>query len=211
MSGIREAENALFDEWESLSPDGGYFNRDGVVDPGQWESERGQQILFLMKDTDGLREDLRDFLCRGGRGQTWNTVVRWAGALSGGSTAVPDFERRRDILRHLCVVNLKKYAGGPRVSDDAVRQAAETDRTYLRLQLQLYRPTLALACGKSSVFSSVWALEEAGPEILHDRESGLRFYHSALLHCPVVEIRHPNRANVAEWCRRLEKFRVLVL
>lgn len=206
MSGIREAEDALFEAWEAASQCGGYFNRDGVADPGQWESERKFRLLFLMKDTDGLREDLRDFLCRGGRGQTWNTVVRWTEALMGGSTAVPDWKHRREVLRRLCVVNLKKCSGGAQVSDNAVRQAAETDRACLKRQLSLYRPTLALACGKGSVFPSVWSLEETGPEILRDRESGLRFYDSALLHCPVVELRHPNRANAEDWCRRLSKF-----
>lgn len=206
MSGIREAEDALFAEWEIASPDEGYFNRDGVVDPEWWEEERGLRLLFLMKDTDGLQEDLRDFLFRGGRGQTWNTVVRWAEALLGGSTAVPDWERRREILRQLCVVNLKKRSGGSRILDTVVRQAMERNRTYLRRQLSLYRPTLALACGKRSVFPAIWTLEEARPEIWQDRESGLRCYHSALLHCPVVELRHPNRANAEDWCRRLSKF-----
>ena len=84
MSGIRKAENTLFDQWETAFSGRGYFNRDGVVNPGQWESEREFRRLFLMKDTDRLREDLRDFLDRGGRGQTWNTVVRWAEVLSGG-------------------------------------------------------------------------------------------------------------------------------
>lgn len=152
MSGIRKAENTLFDQWETAFSGGGYFNRDGVVNPGQWESERDVRLLFLMKDTDRLREDLRDFLDRGGRGQTWNTVVRWAEALSGGSTAMPDGERRRAVLRRLCVVNLKKCSGGSRVSDDVLRQAAETDQIYLKQQLSIYRPTLALACGKGSVF-----------------------------------------------------------
>ena len=209
MSGIKEAENALFDQWETASLCEGYFNRDGVVDPGQWKSEREFRLLFLMKDTDGLREDLRDFLCRGGRGQTWNTVVRWAEALSGGrSVSIPDLESRREVLRRLCVVNLKKYSGGPRVSDDAVRQTAETDRTYLRRQLSLYRPTLALACGKGSVFPAAWTLEENRPEVLRDDGSGLRYYHSALLCCPVVELRHPNRANAEAWCQELRKFEI---
>ena len=211
MSGVRKAENTLFDQWETVFSGGGYFNRDGVVNPGQWESEREVRLLFLMKDTDRLREDLRDFLDRGGRGQTWNTVVRWAEALSGVSTAMPDGERRREVLRRLCVVNLKKCSGGSRVSDDVLRQAAETDQIYLKQQLSIYRPTLALACGKGSVFPAAWALEEKPPEILQDDGSGLRFYHSALLRCPVTELRHPNRANAEEWCRKLKKFKIPVL
>lgn len=39
MSGIMETEDALFDEWETVSPGGGYFNRDGVADPKRWEAE----------------------------------------------------------------------------------------------------------------------------------------------------------------------------
>lgn len=211
MSGIRAAEDALFAKWEITSTGSGYFNRDGVVDPERWEQAGGLRLLFLMKDTNGLQEDLRDFLDRGGRGQTWNAVVRWTGALSGGSTAVPDWKRRREVLRQLCVVNLKKRSGDSRVSDDTVRQAAETDRMYLKQQLSLYLPTLALACGKDSVFPAMRALEEIQPEVLRDSESKLRYYHSALLRCPVAELRHPNRANVENWCQNLEKFQSSIL
>lgn len=58
---------------------------------------------------------------------------------------------------------------------------------------------------------AAWALEENQPEILRDDGSELRFYHSALLHCPVAELCHPNLANAEEWCRNLKKFEISVL
>lgn len=162
-----------------------------------------------MKDTDGLQEELLDFLYRGGREQTWNTVVRWVGALSGESIAAPDWKSRRDVLRRLCIVNLIKALRRVPGFGQCGAAGRKTDQAYLKRQLSLYCPTLALACGKGSVFPAIWALEESRPEIFQNRKSGLRYYHSALLRCPVAELRHPNRANVEDRCGRLSKFQIL--
>ena len=86
MSGIRKAENTLFDQWETAFSGGGYFSRDGVVNPGQWESEREFRLLFLMKDTDGCGRTCGIFLIveAGGR-----PGIRWSAGQRRSPAGVP--------------------------------------------------------------------------------------------------------------------------
>ncbi|MBQ9677780.1 MAG: hypothetical protein IJV44_06555 [Prevotella sp.] len=117
---IRAEENKLFQKWiDNTHVEDFVF--DGVVNPSEWY-EMPIRIVFLLKETNGFRDDLRVFLDSGGRWMTWNNVARWTYALR--QMYIKDVnpqwesvnrinkEKRKYNLRKVAVINVKKQMGG---------------------------------------------------------------------------------------------------
>ena len=73
---IRDSEEELFAEWRAKRPG---FVSDGVVHEDTY-LQSSRKLLFVLKEVNspGVGDwDLRDFLKRGDRPQTWDNVTRW--------------------------------------------------------------------------------------------------------------------------------------
>ena len=117
---IRESEDALFSNWQGRECYVKSFVMDGVVDQDEWQTQE-THVLFLLKEANGenWNGDLRTFLHKGGKGQTWNNIARWAcGIISGYAFSNADAaaNERTKWLRKIAVVNVKK-AGGRSYTD----------------------------------------------------------------------------------------------
>lgn len=143
-------ENKLLDEWAAQVPG---FIRDGVVDAEKY-CEAPIKILVVLKEVNGGSDwDLRDFLRKGGRAQTWNVVARWVqnmfnldcepawSDLNSGNE-----ERRLRVLSSICAINVKKTSGKDVANNKDILAAAVRDREYLKKQIELYRPDIVI-CG----------------------------------------------------------------
>ena len=157
---LTDRENDLFDEW-SQELGNKPFIKDGAVNPKAHE-RCCVKLLFVLKevnDPDGSGWDLRGFLKKGGRAQTWNNVARW---VEGIETVVKRGEIRRwdDLpdtkaleqdrkkwLRKVVVVNLKKTPGGGSADEDELEEAVNRDRNRIEQQLSLYAPDYVIMCG----------------------------------------------------------------
>ena len=69
---MRNKENELFNKIFE-----GSKYRDGIVNPEKWE-KTSTKVMFVLKETNGLDGDLRDFLKAGGKCTTWNNIARWS-------------------------------------------------------------------------------------------------------------------------------------
>jgi hypothetical protein len=163
---LRAMEEELFAEWRAKRPG---FVADGVVaEDAYLQSE--QKLLFILKevnDPDGGDWDLREYLRNGGRSQTWNNITRWVEGIRRPSDDIPwsdlaeiDEERRRETLRSIAAVNLKKTPGGHTTDSPVLAKIAEQDKALLKRQLMLYDPDLIVCCGTSDTFHWLVSLED---------------------------------------------------
>ena len=116
---IQVQDDDIFARWNVHRPD---LVRDGIVDGGLWLSSPVRTV-FVLKEVHAhkhTRWDLRDFLAGGARNgaMTWNNVTRWVlGGAPEADPLAPELRGptqglRAKALRSICVVNLKKNAGG---------------------------------------------------------------------------------------------------
>jgi hypothetical protein len=161
MDDLEALEDRLFAEWKARREG---VVRDGAVDPGRYVQSDPRVLLVLkeVNDNDGGGWDLRHFLQRGGRGQTWNTVARWMKGMAALDQDLPwdevsevDAGTRRRQLRRLCVMNLKKTPGGASSDANEIRRAAEMNSDLLNRQFRLYDPDIVICGGTNEIFSDV--------------------------------------------------------
>lgn len=153
---LRQREEALFARWSAGRSS---FVPDGLVDPDTFQAT-SPRVVFLLKEvnhTSGTPFDLRSYLHRGGRGMTWNTVVRWTWLLRDLFPADADLTRparrrvspadRQSTLRTLAVVNVKKAPGASRANYDQILNAVRQDRLFISRQVLLYSADIVVAGG----------------------------------------------------------------
>jgi hypothetical protein len=158
---IPQSLDELFDEWESRYP-GCLLVRDGVINPGAWETAP-QRIVFLLKENNcGPRsfsarqapEYQRDFRLLCNR-DPWREIGQWAYALLH-LPSTPDFATAdrhfAEACRQIAVVNLKKIAGDNSSQAEKITEYARRDGELLQAQLAILDPDTVVCCGKALVF-----------------------------------------------------------
>ncbi len=119
-------------------------------------------ILKEVNDPAGGGWDLREFLSKGGRSQTWNNVTRWVhGIRNLGSLPNWDFhaeitnEFRSETLKSICAINLEKSPGTYTTDYASLDAVANEDKEYIRRQYSIYDPDLSICGGTGYLFKSV--------------------------------------------------------
>ena len=153
-------ENELLDSWANNTPG---FIRDGVVVPEEYYNSH-PKILVLLKEVNGGEDwDLRDFLKTGGRSYTWNNVARWIEGiinidkeLSWEYLKENNEQRRLEMLKKICAVNVKKLSGGYTADNKIIKSSAKRNSENLKKQINLYCPDLIICGGtEASYFESI--------------------------------------------------------
>jgi hypothetical protein len=149
---IRQRENKLFKIWSKGIVD---FSSDGVVNESNYHSSN-LKLLFLLKETNGTEGhfDLRAFLANCDRKHTWDNVARWVFGIRNihrdvnwGELENISDDQRRQLLKSIVAVNLKKAPGGHTTNNKLFMEAVEKDRAYLKEQISLYDADLIILCG----------------------------------------------------------------
>ncbi len=150
---ISKAEDQLFTKWLARRSD---LVRDGATDE-QAYLRSDPKVLVVLKEVNspnGGGWDLRDFMRKGGRGQTWNPIARWIT----GIRSLPkrttwqdvvsiDKTRRIQALQSITAINLKKSPGGASTEYETLAAAARADADLLAEQFRLYDADLVICCG----------------------------------------------------------------
>jgi hypothetical protein len=165
---IRESEDLLFSEWRKSRP---RFVADGALDQVSYQHAR-LKLLFLLKEVNdeiGGDWDLRDIALLASQWQTWSNVARWTFGLVNNPPYAPwitvpeaDGHFRDEWLRHIVAVNLKKTGGGSSADKLQLIESIQTDREFLRKQLNLYKPDVTICCGTGEYLPLFLAKDELG-------------------------------------------------
>lgn len=195
---IIDYENELFDKWKAVFPNETKkkFVPDGVVDEASWSSA-DIKVLYLLKEVNGADTewDLRQYLLEysnleNRNSTTMNNLIRWHYGVvnSGRSESWSEVERNLEsvellekLFAQICVVNIKKIAGGGTVDWDNFEKyllyeqnGRKTNLEYLKSQLELYKPDFII-CGKTSYILPMLYGKEFEYENWLETSRGIRY------------------------------------
>lgn len=145
------AFDELFAEWKKKYPTHAFIS-DGVVDAVRYEEPH---VLFVLRDMNCSTEfDLRWHLREHGSGwKTWNNVGRWTMALLDGTAEYPASmpkSVRREQVRRIAAMNLKKEGGGARAEGGKMLQAVRSQKDMILREIELCDPHIIISCGLSA-------------------------------------------------------------
>lgn len=161
---IREKENQIFNKYREgkyseIVPDGMVCENEYQIVP--------VKIEFVLKEVNGKGVgDLRDFLLKGGREQTWENVTRWAGAIF--SAKIEEWEavdnisksekqkRREETLSKIIAVNCKKTPGKGKANESEIKHFVKDNKNILIEQFNLYSPDYIILCGTREYYDIIY-------------------------------------------------------
>ena len=176
---IADKEVALFNDWKSNRKS---FVFDGVVSEKDYlESEL--KLCFVLKevnDEGGGDWDLREFIRDGARWQTWDNVTRWVHCIRQLrlNTSWADLSKitksdRRNTLRSICAMNLKKSPGTHTTDRANFNMVITEDQAYIKQQYSIYNPDITVCCGTG--WDLRWALELNDTEVF-ETNRGIKWF-----------------------------------
>lgn len=189
MINISAREDDLFRRWRQVRPS---LVRDGIVDEEAYV-ESNLRVVLVLKEANSEHGgwDLRKKLAASPNWQTWSTVTRWVRGLRqldrslpwSEIAATPSVAERAEALRSICVVNLKKEAGGSQSNHDAIARFAREDASFLAEQFELCDPDVVICGGVGDLVNQVmrlgpWARTSRGLEFVQRGKCHvLNYYH----------------------------------
>lgn len=156
---IQEMENKLFEKW-SKNHKG--FVTDGVVNEKSYIESTLKTMFILKEVNDSKKEswDLRKFISKGARPQTWNNIARWNFGIQNMNKTIDwkeikdiNGDQRKEYLKSICAMNLKKSPGSHTTNNKELSEVANDDKIFLNEQFNIYSPNLIICCG--SIVSSL--------------------------------------------------------
>lgn len=205
---LREQENRLFDDWKRAIADdsGTIFVTDGVVNEAAWHTAP-RKVLYLLKEVNGAdREwDERDYLGKYNtdpdyiktHSPTVNVLSQWQYGITYDPQAawreVEQAALRAEIqtklLSEICLVNIKKTAGGAVVDQNQFDAYfnAPVNREKLRAQLALYQPDIVICGGTAWHLSRIKNWDDKDWQQTH---RGIRYHQEA--GTLYIDFCHPN-------------------
>lgn len=159
---IKEKENLLFADWKTGRKG---FVTDGVVSEKYYLASN-QKIALILKEVnspDGGGWDLRSYLQKGGRPQTWDTVARWIHGIQNIKSDIEGWSFysdindsfRKEMLQSICAINLKKSPGTHTADNATVSKVAQEDKEFILQQYSYYDPDWTICGGTGELFLGV--------------------------------------------------------
>jgi hypothetical protein len=160
MNTIEQQEEALFAKWRGQERN---WVKDGVVNPEIFAAS-APKVLYILKEANGRKEkkwqdgDLRAFLKKADRWQTWNTVARWQYAITHLKEEI-DWKKanyisksfRKTLLKSIAVINLKKEPGNQQSDMQEIKAFALKDLDYIKEQISIYKPDIVICGGTGDI------------------------------------------------------------
>ena len=194
MENYIKKNDEILKEWKSQKiKDTDDFISDGIVNPKTWFQLNNEKILFLLKEaysaTKPVEWNLSNWLC-GEKcmencgncnncwpsGKTYNHVAEaaymilnpnlgfdnWLGVKT--RRSIDYKNKRRDILKEIAVVNIKKYDCKPSSNAEEIKDHIGKHKELLKKQIENINPTVIICGGTYKYLKGLYNLEELDNE-----------------------------------------------
>lgn len=167
---MRKKEEILFFKWKEKRQK---FVPDGIVDEIKYNASY-KKVLYILKEVNGGKErdsnwDLRDFLRKGGRKQTWDNIALWQYGINNLSQnlnwnilkskiSIKNF--RKTQLESIAAINLKKEPGGHTAKNNLIWDYSWKDKELLKEQISIYKPEIIVCCGTGAIVKEHQLIEK---------------------------------------------------
>lgn len=156
-----EKEEDLFSRWKGKRQK---FIPDGIVDEVKYSTSH-KKVLYILKEANGGKErnsdwDLKKFLRKGGRKQTWDNIALWQYGINNLNqilnwnilkSKINDKNFRKTQLESIAAINIKKEPGGHTANNNLLWDYSWKDRDLLREQISIYKPEIIVCCGTGAM------------------------------------------------------------
>ena len=169
---IREQEEKLLDKWREKRRGTSGFIRDGIVCEEEYLKSKLKIVIVLKEPNaeEGGEWKLKDSMMGEENWRIWNNVARWVYGIRN-REQIPDWEYddkeselptynwkcddnlanfRKNSLKSICAMNLKKVPGGGTADYEVLSVAASNNRPFIKEQYNIYNPDLTICCGADS-------------------------------------------------------------
>ena len=208
---------------EGENDQAGVFISDGIADPDGWFSQEIRP-LFILKEAYGGEDDWDEieWFITGGHKQgkiknkTWKCIADWSAYIltnkawricgegyqsveyKGTPNDLPKATWENPYLKHIALINIKKYGGQSRSSDSDLKKHAETHFEEIYRQIELIKPTVVF-CGHTGWLLDILWQKKFGKPIRVERSSTwvyavpnltpearmLDYWHPSSTHCTI--------------------------
>ncbi|MBR4864752.1 MAG: hypothetical protein IKU07_09265 [Oscillospiraceae bacterium] len=205
---VKDREDKIFTQWRNLvkKDSSAFFVTDGIVNEDAWK-KASIRVLYLLKEVNGADDewDERDYLANYNNKDSYikthsptiDVLIKWQfGIVDAGQSSWNEVEKeilnkelQSDLLKQICLVNIKKTAGGGIVNWEQFDAyfANTCNHDFLRQQLCLYNPQVVI-CG-----GTAWHLcQIKGWEYSNWKQTsrGIRYFVNA--NTTYIDFCHPN-------------------
>lgn len=97
-------------------------------------------------------------------------------------------DKRKEVLRSICAINLKKTPGGHTTNRASFNTAIIEDKRFIQRQYDLYNPDITICCGTGWDFQMTLDLVN---EEVYETSRGIKWYLSKQKK-PVIVYPHPS-------------------
>ena len=165
---IQTKENKLFEKYENILN----WVKDGIINEDDF-FESKVKVLYVLKEANGGKNkewkngDLRNYLSNyATRWQTWNNLVRWQFGIeninndnSWQTIDKINVNFRKEYLRHVAIINLKKQAGSKSSNMREIFEHAKRDVKLIKSQIELYDPEIVICGGTGDIVKEIGLFE----------------------------------------------------
>lgn len=198
---IRQMEDVLLQEWRNSAEYAHTkFIAYGVIHPATYVIT-SPKVLFLAREANWQDEvsykDMRSYLVEGVDWRNWQVIARWTKALTADHDVVwqdVDDEAKalsfkRDELRKVAFVNIKKQGGRASVDWKELITYAKSYASYILRQIEICKPNVIVCNG------TMWMLERfVIPYTMREAprwtQNDVRWFPLSAWPCVVIDMPH---------------------
>ena len=148
-----EQLNELFDSWVQQFPKyKGKFIKDGIVDENVYELQK-IKLLFITKEPNDPEQsdwDFRKWWSKEVKYSFSHRICEWAFGFQRGFPPIVeipyDNERRREIMKSIAFMNLKKSGGKANADYEEIKRVIVEERELLLKQIDIIKPNIIIGC-----------------------------------------------------------------
>lgn len=197
---VKDPKKNLYDKYSKPNEKKDVLVTDGIAYPELWFDQDVRPLFVLKEAYDSTDEhkpwdELKYFVRESKhepinhRSKTWRKLCDWTRDIFRCKEKNADYYWDDEWLKHIAVINIKKYGGWNPSKNDDLKMHAEEHADLIYEQIELIKPTVII-CGYTGwLLDIVW--EKMGMDKIRNSESG-RLHLVKNMDAVLIDFWHPS-------------------
>ena len=173
----------LFSQWGKEV--NGKFVPDGIINLKKWE-KANKKILVILKETNDFDNyGLNDLIDKNinnsksgiWKGLTWHNIGRISYKLLNSNASFEEaHKKRKEILRYISVMNIKKTPGKNKSNYKVIQYNANKYGNYIKEEIEIINPDIVILGGTYKFLKNILNLERITENLYKEKGNDKRIY-----------------------------------